>query len=443
MIAGAVVLVLALVGGGIALSGGGKDESAAGRIQGAPEIFLEPVSESGPDPFSASVDRAPSTTTTTASTTTTTTVPSSASTATTKPSGEATAIRGVSGSQPGLYGGTRSNSSCDRAQLLKFLESNPAKAAAWAGVQGIQPGEIAAFIGKLTPVQLKADTRVTNHGFANGKATPRQAVLQAGTSVLVDERGEPRVRCACGNPLRLPVAAQTAPTYVGQAWPGFVPERTSVVAPAPAPVQSFALTDLATGQPFSRPVGGDGTTDTALASIPSSTTTSAPTTTTTAATTTTVVTRPSGTVEDVSSEGVAQASSTYNGNEFPAALSVDGDATTSWFSAGPGAGGSTQYTWTGPKDDFIATLVILNNRLHENPDFRTRFGFGHVRIEIFKGGATSGTPAFSREIDLAGSPDPNVNIQPNVVGNRVVLTFTGHEDPECGGFSELQVGVIR
>jgi hypothetical protein len=443
MIAGAVVLVLVLVGGGMALSGGGKDQSAAGRIQGAPEIFLEPVSESGPDPFSASVDTAPSTTTTTASTTTTTTVPSSASTATTKAPGEATAIRGVSGSQPGLYGGTRSNSSCDRAQLLKFLESNPAKAAAWAGVQGIQPGEIAAFIGKLTPVQLKADTRVTNHGFANGKATPRQAVLQAGTSVLVDERGEPRVRCACGNPLRLPVAAQTAPTYVGQAWPGFAPEKTSVVAPAPAPVQSFALTDPATGQPFSRPVGGDGTTDTALAPTQSSTTTSAPTTTTTAATTTTVVTRPSGTAVDVSSEGLAQASSTFNGSEFPAALSVDGDATTSWFSAGPGAGGSTQYTWIGPRDDFIATLAILNNRLHENPDFRTRFGFGHVRLEIFKGGATSGTPEFRQEIDLSGSPDPNVNIQPNVVGNRVVLTFTGHEDPECGGFSELQVGVIR
>ena len=43
-------------------------------------------------------------------------------------------------------------------------------------------------------------------------------VLQAGTSVLVDELGEPRARCACGNPLRLPVAAQAAPTYVGKAW---------------------------------------------------------------------------------------------------------------------------------------------------------------------------------------------------------------------------------
>jgi hypothetical protein len=50
---------------------------------------------------------------------------------------------------------------------------------------------------------------------------------------------------------------------------------------------------------------------------------------------------------------------------------------------------------------------------------------------------------FRREIDLSGSPDPNVNIQPNVVGDRIVLTFTGHEDPGCGGFSELQVGVIR
>ncbi|MGH3907098.1 MAG: DUF6777 domain-containing protein, partial [Pseudonocardiaceae bacterium] len=42
------------------------------------------------------------------------------------------------------------------------------------------------------------DTRVTNHGYRDGKATDRQAVLQAGTAVLVDEKGRPRVKCGCG-----------------------------------------------------------------------------------------------------------------------------------------------------------------------------------------------------------------------------------------------------
>jgi len=283
---------------------------------------------------------------------------------------------------------------------------------------------------------------VTNHGFANGKATPRQSVLQAGTAVLVDDRGEPRVRCACGNPLRLPVAAQSAPTYVGTAWPGFAPEKTSVVAPAPAPVQAFTLTDAASGQAFNRPVGTDGSADTNVPVLPSSTTTTGPATTTTVTTSTNAV-RPNGSVVDVASEGVVRASSIYNGNEFPAALSVDGDATTSWFSAGPGKDGATTYTWTGTRDDFIATLTILNNELHERPDFRTGFGFGHVRIEVFAAGKADALPVFRQDVDLPGTPDPNITVNPNVRGGIVVLTFTGSEDPACGGFSELQVGAIR
>jgi hypothetical protein len=178
--------------------------------------------------------------------------------------------------------------------------------------------------------------------------------------------------------------------------------------------------------------------------VPSTTTTTtAATTTTTAPATTTTVARPSGTVVDIASEGTVLASSTYDGNQYPASLAVDGDATTSWFSAGPGPDGSTTYTWTDRQDDFIASLSILNNRLHESPDFRTRFGFGRVRIEVFGPGQSAETPVFRHEADLSGSPDPNVTVQPNVRGNRVVLTFTGHEDPTCGGFSELQVGVIR
>jgi len=433
--------VLALVGGALAVSrSGGKKQSAAGGVQGAAEIFLEPVSDAGPDPYSGSVDTAPSTTSTTAtpttakapsSTTTTTRAPTSSTG--TKPPPEATAIRGFSGSQPGLYGGTRNNASCNRDQLVKFLQANPAKAAAWAGVQGIQPAEIPAFVQKLTPVRLKADTRVTNHGFANGKATPRQSVLQAGTAVLVDERGEPRVRCACGNPLRLPVAAQTAPTYVGKAWPGFAPEKTTVVAPAPAPVPKFTLTDPASGQTFNRPAGTDGSADTTAAALPSSTTT-APATSTTVA-------RPPGNVVNVAAEGVVQASSTFNGNEYPAGLGVDGDATTSWLSAGPDKDGSTTYTWTGKQDDFIATVTILNNALNERPEFRSGAGFGHVRIEVFASGAVAGTPVFRQEVDLPG--DPNVTVAPNVRGSRVVLTFTSPEVPSGGGFSELQIGAIR
>ena len=56
------------------------------------------------------------------------------------------------------------------------------------------------YLRGLTSVVLRADTQVTNHGFRDARVTGFQSVLQAGTAVLVDNRGVPRVRCACGSP---------------------------------------------------------------------------------------------------------------------------------------------------------------------------------------------------------------------------------------------------
>ena len=53
-------------------------------------------------------------------------------------------------------------------------------------------------------MRLRFDTRVTNHGFNDGEATPFQSLLEAGTAVLVDNTGVPRVKCNCGNPLAEP-----------------------------------------------------------------------------------------------------------------------------------------------------------------------------------------------------------------------------------------------
>lgn len=61
--------------------------------------------------------------------------------------------------------------------------------------------DIDAYVAELTPAHLAADQRVTNHGYRNGSPTPRQSLLKAGTAVLVDAEGVPRVRCYCGNPL--------------------------------------------------------------------------------------------------------------------------------------------------------------------------------------------------------------------------------------------------
>src|SRR5664280_209981 len=117
-------------------------------------------------------------------------------------------------------------STCDRAQMARFLTANPDKANAWVAAQNHDPSlrwsggtsltasQIPAYLNELTPIRLLADTRVTNNGYVNGAPTPHQSVLQAGTAVLVDQYGVPRARCACGNPLQPPVALNS-PVFRG------------------------------------------------------------------------------------------------------------------------------------------------------------------------------------------------------------------------------------
>lgn len=101
--------------------------------------------------------------------------------------------------------------------------------------------DLPAYISALTPLVLLSDTRVTNHSFVAGKAPPRQAVMQKGTSVLVDVYGVPRARCYCGNPLLPPVPSKVQVVYVGTSWPDFNPGSVSVVSAAPQPVTQFVV----------------------------------------------------------------------------------------------------------------------------------------------------------------------------------------------------------
>jgi hypothetical protein len=152
-----------------------------------------------------------------------------------------------------------------------------------------------------------------------------------------------------------------------------------------------------------------------------------------------VVPNASGTNLDITGEGSVGASSTFSG--FPDALSVDGDRTTSWFSTGPGAGGSPSiYRWTGTRDDLIANVTVLSNAQHSEPSFRTGFGFGSVTVQVLD---AADNVVFEETVALDGTPDPDVVVRPGVVGRTVVLSFAGHEDPGCGGFSELQIEAIR
>ena len=133
------------------------------------------------------------------------------------PNSEPGTIPSVDGSEPGVFGGTMNQTTCDAEGLITFLGQDPDRAGAWAGVVKIAADDIPAFIRDLTPVLLRADTRVTDHRYVDGSVAPRQAVLEQGTAVLVNKFGEPTVRCYSGNPLLAPIATPVAPRYVGPA----------------------------------------------------------------------------------------------------------------------------------------------------------------------------------------------------------------------------------
>ncbi|CAL9370301.1 hypothetical protein SUDANB15_00839 [Streptomyces sp. enrichment culture] len=217
-----------------------------GAEAGGGEIFLQAANAAGPDPFTKSTARHSS--------------PPPVTPSPTAESGSVNELRGVQGGQPGLYGGTRDASSCDVERQIDYLSEVPDKNGAFASVAGVKSSEVPSYLRSLTPLQLRVDTRVTNHGYRDGAATEYQAVLQAGTAVLVDDLGMPRVRCACGNPLTKPVE-QSESRYTGKPWPGFSPSSTVVIQPAPRPVEKFVVQDPETGDWFERRPGDTGKKD--------------------------------------------------------------------------------------------------------------------------------------------------------------------------------------
>jgi uncharacterized protein DUF6777 len=397
-----VLVVLIAVGAVVAFSGGSNDSAGA-----SPGVQRELVTSAGTNPFMPSVAAAPP-----SATTPTTTIPPTNGT-----------VASFTGSTPGLYGGTLNNQVCDVQQLVNFLTANPQKGAAWAGVLGIRQSDIPSYVATLTPLILRADTRVTNHGFANGQATELQSVLQAGTAVLVDQYGVPRVRCYCGNPLLPP--RLTVTRYEGPTWPGFSPNTLVVIEKSTTVINNFTAVDVTTGQPISVPAGSKVTAPSGGSG--SNTTTTAATTTTTSA-----PAQPT----DVTSDGSGSASSITSG--YPASLALDGNPATSWFSLGvkdPAGSETSVFTWTASKDHQITGIQLVGNGANSNPSFRSGFGFGSATIEVLN---SFGGTVFTQEVSFPNG-DPNTNVSLNALGKVVRITFHHHQSPDCGGFAELHV----
>jgi hypothetical protein len=233
----------------------------------AEKVVLEPIDLVQEDDFAGNLDVGDATAAATAAAATLTNadVPDSRS----EEAGASLAGHTVVGTEQAVYGGSRDTQVCDVGNLVAFLtdEANAGKAEAWAGVLGIEVSDIPTYIGGLTAVRLRYDTRVTNHGYRDGEANGFQSLLQAGTAVLVDDTGVPRVKCNCGNPLGEPTVlseggdvgtVEDIAENPDTAWDGLDPAQAVTVQAGDAAVESVTLVDLDNGGLLERPVGSDG-----------------------------------------------------------------------------------------------------------------------------------------------------------------------------------------
>jgi hypothetical protein len=164
------VLVLVGCGGG---GSGATSSSSSGRQ--AEVVRFEAARGGGPNPFTPSAD--------------------------------------TQGSRTVELAETSSNHVCNRNNLMRFLAADSGRMIVWASVLHVPPsiGAVRRYIAKLHPVTLSRDTLVTDHGFTDDQGSvPFQAILQAGSAVLVDRFGRPVVRCVSGNPLGPPEVASAS-----------------------------------------------------------------------------------------------------------------------------------------------------------------------------------------------------------------------------------------
>ncbi|WP_199885336.1 DUF6777 domain-containing protein [Streptomyces sp. CB00455] len=223
---------------------GGPEENRGSAGAESQEVHLQPVASAGPAPFTASSATG-----------------ESAPVQPPLPNPTGQGIRTVNAATPGLYGGTERLGSCDVEQQVGYLTADNAKARAFAQASDIEQAKIPEFLRGLTPVVLRADTRVTSHGFRDGRAESFQSVLQAGTAVLVDEHGMPRVRCACGNPLLPPRAPKGSPVHKGEPWNGYQPNQVVVIEPTSQVINNLVIVNIADNTWIERKRGDDGAQD--------------------------------------------------------------------------------------------------------------------------------------------------------------------------------------
>jgi hypothetical protein len=217
LILGGLLVVGAACSGGEKSSGGDSDATA-----GPARALFQPPGVVGPDSFAPSFDLA-----------------------TYEVTDEDAALSGtVDSSTPGLYrgrtyGGTGTNI-CDVEKMIEFLTYYEDRGRAWAEIQGIPFETLPEYLRSLTPVFVTQDINVRMYGFKDGAAYGYDAVIGAGTALLIDDQGIPRARCACGNPLLPPSPEETPSTEPSSEATTTVPTITTTETEPACPEISIA-----------------------------------------------------------------------------------------------------------------------------------------------------------------------------------------------------------
>ena len=255
LIGGAVALVVAvLVGVALYPFDSGSDPLPAAEVPG---VTLLAATAAAPSPFGADFTQGSN--------------PPAASAVRRSDATSGSRPAGVQGDTAQLYAGSRGGGFCDRDALAGLVGGSP-NLPAWVTAlradsavrwpASTDQKAAVSFVKALTPAVLRSDTLVTSQRFTGTAAEAYPVVLQAGTVVLVDARGVPRVRCSGGVPLtRADPALLTDDTVRGDRWPAFAVGAVQVVNQAYADVGQFELGGVSGASGFRRPAASTGDRD--------------------------------------------------------------------------------------------------------------------------------------------------------------------------------------
>lgn len=165
-------------------------------------------------------------------------------------------IQDANGDTAGLYGGQLGSAQCNTEALIEGITDSGFRQQ-WVDMTG---QSVKAFLEGKTGVVLLHDTYVARDlPSPDGEWLTQDAVLQAGTPVMVDDTGVPVVSCSTGTPLSQPTSDFT-PARVDRTADWYRKSRVTNVSPG-NPLARLVLFDPEDDILFSRPTGTQGEQD--------------------------------------------------------------------------------------------------------------------------------------------------------------------------------------